>query len=826
MSFRKSAAAFLSTSIFLAYALMPQTAYATVPSAKNCATPGKDGAPAGISGVLNSYFPVAASVAAGSTTINVGTINAGGATTAFSVGDLALIIQMQSGAITSTNSAAYGSNTTSGSGYTSLGSAGLYEYVKIISATATSITISGLGAGNGLINSYNTVAANGTTVGQQKFQVVRVPQYTSPTLSGAITAAPWNGSSGGIIAIDASVNLQFNGQAISATGKGFRGGGVKVARGQTGGANTDYVNASTRLYHGSKGEGISGTPNYVYNGTAVSLTTTPEGYPNGSMGRGAPGNAGGGGTDANPAANDQNSGGGGGGNGGAGGVGGKSWSSALPIGGLGGTGLPASASRLFMGGGGGAGSNNDGTNAPNGSSGGVGGGMVFIRVYSGSGSGTIAARGSDGVAPANDGGGGGGSGGTISVSSVASVGAGVSLNATGGNGSNANIASTGAANDHGPGGGGGGGVDIVSTSSGVSATQNQGLSGITSDGTKFGATDGSTGTTISIHTIDIPGIASGGECVSDPAAFVIGPALNSTAIGSYDGAVLASNNNDFTAVNIAPAGTTITTNATGTGAPVTTIVSNTSPCIKHTFSNFFSGTQSFSIDATAPTGMLVGLYSDSTCATLLPGSTVSAHVAAVVASSLVNSGSGSVYAKYTATTAKTFTPYIPIDASIFFYLTGSPIIRNFTHDELYFGFVSVTKSTIVLSSPCNAGTSNSGACPKSVIQYALNYKNTILGGASESTLVPLPFATASNFVLSDDGNANGNTWFTNSLIGLNSAPVDSTAGTTYTYTGTLGTNASKFNATIGGLGLKLVPVGVTGTGTASSGVLKFNVTIK
>ena len=47
---------------------------------------------------------------------------------------------------------------------------------------------------------------------------------------------------------------------------------------------------------------------YLNNGGAL-LDNTVEGYPNGSYGRGAPGNAGGGGNDGNPGANDQNSGG-------------------------------------------------------------------------------------------------------------------------------------------------------------------------------------------------------------------------------------------------------------------------------------------------------------------------------------------------------------------------------------------------------------------------------------------------------------------------------------------------------------------------------------
>ena len=95
--------------------------------------------------------------------------------------------------------------------------------------------------------------------------------------------------------------------------------------------------ASLTGFHGSKGEGIAGTPRWLWNAaTSAVVDTGVEGYPNGSMARGAPGNAGGGSTDGHPSANDENSGGGGGGNGGAGGIGGNTWNSNIARGGYGG----------------------------------------------------------------------------------------------------------------------------------------------------------------------------------------------------------------------------------------------------------------------------------------------------------------------------------------------------------------------------------------------------------------------------------------------------------------------------------------------------------
>src|SRR5262249_48847979 len=147
---------------------------------------------------------------------------------------------------------------------------------------------------------------------------------------------------------------------LSVDGVGFRGGAGRQLAGAAGTLATDYITLSTTAANGSKGEGIAGTPAFVANASLTNLTHTGvEGYPNGSYARGAPGNAGGGATDAHPTANDQNSGGGGGANGGSGGQGGFGWNSAGIVGGYGGSAFPSSTSALVMGGGAGAGTTNN-----------------------------------------------------------------------------------------------------------------------------------------------------------------------------------------------------------------------------------------------------------------------------------------------------------------------------------------------------------------------------------------------------------------------------------------------------------------------------------
>src|SRR5207302_2047685 len=184
---------------------------------------------------------------------------------------------------------------------------------------------------------------------QRTFEVIRVPQYAAATLTSTLAAAPFNGSIGGVLAIDVAGALALNGATVSVDRAGFRGGLGRQFAGGAGGTGTDYVNLSTNLFHGQKGEGIAGTPHYVYDSRAgAAVNTGQEGYPAGATARGAPGTAGGGGTDPNPAANDQNTGGGGGANGGAGGQGGNSWFSNLPRGGFGGTAFSAGGSVMLV----------------------------------------------------------------------------------------------------------------------------------------------------------------------------------------------------------------------------------------------------------------------------------------------------------------------------------------------------------------------------------------------------------------------------------------------------------------------------------------------
>lgn len=474
-----------------------------------CGTPGLDG-PANIAVSINTYFPVsgAYTLSAGLRSVPLAAVppddpygnNFG--LRPISKGDLLLIIQMQDATINYTDNNLYGSASSGsgpdglgGTGFTSLGNTGKFEYAIATSdvpLSGGSLTFKGFAPGGGTVNSYVNAAATENR-GARTFQVVRVPQYSNLVLSKDIKTPPFNGKAGGIIAFDVSGTMDFNGFIVDASARGFRGGYGPVGA-SANNINSVYVIPSTNPRSVGKGEGIAGTPRFMWDGFNR-VDNGAEGLPGGSYGKGAPGNAGGGG-------NDHNSGGGGGGNGGSGGVGGDgvmfgNADDTFPNGGRPGSvsysGASPDISRLVMGGGGGGGDAND---ALDGVKGGVGGGIILINAGSIKGMGVIKSNGSNGaigISGVNpDGAGGGGAGGTIYVKvNAPDLTANLTLEARGGNGGNT-------ARDqnqyHGPGGGGGGGqIFYMMPVSTVTTDMRAGASGLTAGGSNHEAAPGTDG---------------------------------------------------------------------------------------------------------------------------------------------------------------------------------------------------------------------------------------------------------------------------------------------------------------------------------------------
>lgn len=450
---------------------------------------------------------------------------------------------------------------------TDYNSSGNYEFVEVRKSNSAD----SIGLSCPLQHDY-TVAG--------KTQIVRVPRYNSLTVNAqaSITCPAWNGSTGGLVVVEAKTQTTVNG-SIDASAKGFRGGSL------VGDNATLYWPgyASINNQEGAeKGEGIAGyQDDYTQFG--------------GKYARGAAANGGGGG-------NAHNGGGGGGANAGdtenwggfgvpntaynaawalespsiagmtssGGGQGGYTFSgnncdalaqgphdacwggdSRRPYGGKGGRPLDYSTGKLFFGGGGGAGdqNNNDG------GEGGQGGGLVFIECYGPVlGSGSIDANGENGedTDPSNppinnyvgnDGAGGGGAGGTIVISTISAIGSDLTLNANGGKGGEqlfgrwTPFISIGEA--EGPGGGGGGGYVSLSSA-----------------GPTVSVAGGVNGTTESPQLSEFPpnGATSGAAGISNtsfPAWYLYG--INVTVLCGDDTATLTANT-----VGSLPGNTTIT----------------------------------------------------------------------------------------------------------------------------------------------------------------------------------------------------------------------------------------------------------------------------
>ncbi len=330
-------------------------------------------------------------------------------TIGISGGDRGVLIQMKGATINLTDTASHGD-------ISSYASAGRFEYVDVASVSGSTL----------ILETAPTVSFQ--TSGYVQF--VRVPIYDGTTLSGTVSASPWDGDKGGVVAIDDVGTLTLAGD-IDVTGLGFAGGAVAVTTPYDGCVSdqnnyTGVVQAGT----GNKGEGI----------TAPSAANTSR--------RGHKANGGGGG-------NITDAGGGGGANYGYGGLGGRELDlcdNTGNFGGLGGQALDYSTNnRIFFGGG--AGSGSEISQAATGGDR-SGGGIILIRAKAiNNTGGRLISNGLSAIQDNNNGADGGAAAGTIAVSVHDSVtGAPLAQGDGGDGGDEANGSFA-----HGTGGGGGGG---------------------------------------------------------------------------------------------------------------------------------------------------------------------------------------------------------------------------------------------------------------------------------------------------------------------------------------------------------------------------------
>ncbi|MEY4937664.1 MAG: hypothetical protein RIS64_4023 [Bacteroidota bacterium] len=370
-----------------------------------------------LSGTINSY----AKVTGIDTCQQTLTVNG---TTGFTANLKILLIQMNGALMDESNTSNFGN-------LNSLRNTGKYEINLIDSIRGSTIYLK-----YKLLTDYDVNAA---------VQMVSFPTYTTATVQSTLTATPWNGQTGGIIAFETTtLNLNAN---IDASAVGFQGGLGQGFNVDCACQSPTCLNAANEYYYNStdfkgafKGEGIT------------AILTGKE------SGRGRQNNGGGGG-------NDHRTGGGGGsgvGNGGNGGINDEPLTLRCKgnYAGLGGVGLAIANNnnRLFGGGGGGAGHTKEVNPAPTTCRGGNGGGIILIKATTLNGnSKSIKANGGDGLIGA--GGGGGGGGGTLLLEGrIVGI---LTLESKGGNGGNGENGGTNRC--FGNGGGGGGGKILLKT---------------------------------------------------------------------------------------------------------------------------------------------------------------------------------------------------------------------------------------------------------------------------------------------------------------------------------------------------------------------------
>ena len=351
-----------------------------------------------------------------------------------------------------------------------------------------------------------------------------------------------------------------------------------------------------------------------------------------------------------------------------------------------------------------------------------------------------------------------------------------------------------------------------------------------------------------------------------------GPLGVPASSGTYDGTAANSTSDDFTAYPFGLAGDNVVNTGTTAGTPTTTQVlgaGGTSACVPSTLKNNGNHDDSFNVTAYAPTafavpttggqsyagsfsaggtqvsGWTVGVYSDNLCSAALGGATAGA-VSSTASNVAVSSGSSlTYYVKYAIPAGAAY--FMRYDSLVHAVSVADATKMNDTHEELYAGFVALTKAQTVTSNGCPAGVSPSyvanTVCPTGVLQYTVDYRNLVMGTSDTNVSFATATTKAGSLAITDDGTlstSSSTTTIANwaSFATMNAAPSDSTASTTYTYftgipaagggSATFGTTDTKWAAVVGGASFQLVPKNYNAPSASqgNQGTLTFSVTVK
>ena len=441
-----------------------------------------------IGGIINEYSTVESIT--GSQSVTAGNPEI------FQEGDTVLLIQMKGMSILLDPPVDYGKQQ-------DINHAGNYEFLLIDEIDGNTITFT-----REFLKEYNA---------HEIMQLVSVKGYESARVTSTLTAKPWDGEKGGILAFIVTNTLILEAN-IDVSAKGFRGGGCLERNNNecAAGDPDEYKKFSFPAGSDKAGKKGEGPVSWYVEDEVI--------YPIGDEfvhGRGRMATGGGGG-------NGRYAGGGGGSNFGQGGLGGRESQSCpeftvdgqFPRG-MGGYRLEEQLSdtdgnfsnRLFFGGGGGG---STGDSGRPGTDGGHGGGLVVIiaNYIEASDEYGIYADGESIIPPAAGGGGGGGGGGTI-ISSTDNYNGTINFFARGGKGGDVDHISM-----AGPGGGGGGGTIAYSGTtlpSNANTALQQGTSGTnTQQNDPFGTTIASSGVAVGQLEISLNGLLFNGIRTASP----------------------------------------------------------------------------------------------------------------------------------------------------------------------------------------------------------------------------------------------------------------------------------------------------------------------
>jgi hypothetical protein len=267
-------------------------------------------------------------------------------------------------------------------------------------------------------------------------------------------------------------------------------------------------------------------------------------------------------------------------------------------------------------------------------------------------------------------------------------------------------------------------------------------------------------------------------------------------VGSYNGTT-TDNNNDFTARGFCSInGTTLNTGLAGSPVLLSgcSIPAN-GIAVPNSAINAGNKNDTINLTVVAPAGFTAKICPDN------GGTPLIASCTAGTLATPAASGAAFVYWVLYTPNAVSYTPFTQYDAVVTAASAGNTALTNTTHNDLYAGFVTLTKTNTVTTSGCPSGvtqqtTGGTYVCPSGLINYTLTYQNVAYGGTTQTgtggfqTAYPAnAVLTATNLVIVEDGQAKAGSAGSPQVVPSGTTPgqVILLAGTAANNWGTFGT---------------------------------------